>query len=256
MKTKNIFRVFLTAVFVLGTMAINAQTKVYVYKTDGTNIEYNIADVDSITFAAPAGPQLPDHLDPAVDITDSKLKNAYKTWGVPFVAGDLAPVPGNIDRYYELANWTASDDCLANGNLDCHPTWAYMAAGAMGIIQASGSTVPVENGKLYQTIQLEPGFYRLDVNYIESQPGTGAKVYAVANLGLALPDLDKVETDAAAFLSIIDTENGDSTLDTNWDNMVSLHFIVYQKSAVSVGFVGSCYSNARVMFSGVKLWQE
>jgi len=50
MKAKNIFRVFLTAVFVLGAMAMNAQTKVYVYKNDGTTDEYNIADVDSISF--------------------------------------------------------------------------------------------------------------------------------------------------------------------------------------------------------------
>jgi len=50
MKTKNIFRVFLTAVFVLGAMALNAQTKIYVHKTDGTSDEFNIANLDSISF--------------------------------------------------------------------------------------------------------------------------------------------------------------------------------------------------------------
>jgi len=53
MKTRNIFRILLTAVFVLGTMAMNAQTKIYVYKTDGTAAEYNIADIDSISFTTP-----------------------------------------------------------------------------------------------------------------------------------------------------------------------------------------------------------
>jgi len=50
MKAKNTFRVFLTAIFVLGAMAMNAQTKVYVYKNDGTTDEYDIANVDSISF--------------------------------------------------------------------------------------------------------------------------------------------------------------------------------------------------------------
>jgi len=54
MKTKNIFRVFLTVIFVFGTMATNAQTKVYVHKTGGTDDEFNIADVDSISFTPPA----------------------------------------------------------------------------------------------------------------------------------------------------------------------------------------------------------
>ena len=55
MTTKNIFRVFLTAVFVLGTaVAMNAQTMVYIYKSNGTTDEYNIAEVDSISFTPPA----------------------------------------------------------------------------------------------------------------------------------------------------------------------------------------------------------
>jgi hypothetical protein len=53
MKTKNILRTFLAAVFVLGTMAMNAQTKIYVHKSDGTATEYNIADLDSISFNPP-----------------------------------------------------------------------------------------------------------------------------------------------------------------------------------------------------------
>ena len=53
MKTKNILRTFLTAVFVLGTLAMSAQTKIYVHKSDGTADEYLISEVDSISFTAP-----------------------------------------------------------------------------------------------------------------------------------------------------------------------------------------------------------
>jgi len=83
MKTKNIFRAFLTAIFVLGTMTMNAQTKIYVYKTDGTTDEYNTADIDSISFAAPA---------PAVvDYTSLKINE---------VNGSGA----DADKYVELYN--------------------------------------------------------------------------------------------------------------------------------------------------------
>ena len=50
MKTKNILRAFLTLVFVLGIGAMNAQDKIYVHKKDGTGAEFNLADIDSISF--------------------------------------------------------------------------------------------------------------------------------------------------------------------------------------------------------------
>jgi len=50
MKTKNILRIFLCEMFVLGSIAIQAQTKVYVHKSNGLSVEFNIADIDSISF--------------------------------------------------------------------------------------------------------------------------------------------------------------------------------------------------------------
>jgi len=254
MKTKKTFHVFLTGIFVLVTMVMNAQTSIYIYKSDKTTVEYAISTLDSISFTAPAGPQLPDHLATPVDITDDYLQNAYKTdtpdGSGDFKKGALVDVTnhGNTDRYWELAGWTASDDCLANGNLDFNGYWGYQGQGAIGIFQADGSAVPVENGKLYQTIQLNPGYYELKVNYIESQ--SAATAYVVANIGTTLPDLDKVETDATAFLSIPMYKN------LSWsDPMLSIKFTITATSDVSLGFVGSA-AGGRVMFSKVELWQE
>ena len=47
---KGIFCFLMTAFIVLGTTATDAQTKVYVHKKDLTSVEYNIADIDSISF--------------------------------------------------------------------------------------------------------------------------------------------------------------------------------------------------------------
>jgi len=61
MKTKNILRTLLTCAFFLSVLAMNAQTKIYVYKSDKTTVEYNIADIDSISFTAPAPPAEVDY---------------------------------------------------------------------------------------------------------------------------------------------------------------------------------------------------
>ena len=53
MKMKKILHAFLTTVFILGTLAISAQTKIYVHKANGSADEYNISEIDSISFTAP-----------------------------------------------------------------------------------------------------------------------------------------------------------------------------------------------------------
>jgi len=51
MKTKKILHAFLTTALISVSLLLDAQTKVYVNKKDGTANQYNIADVDSISFA-------------------------------------------------------------------------------------------------------------------------------------------------------------------------------------------------------------
>jgi hypothetical protein len=54
MKASKFLCIVLTSVFIIGTSAMNAQTKIYVHKSDGTAVEYNISELDSISFTAPA----------------------------------------------------------------------------------------------------------------------------------------------------------------------------------------------------------
>ena len=84
MKKKNISRAFLTVAFILGTLSINAQTKVYIHKTDGTTDTYNIADVDSISFTPPATSPVADY---------SKLK-----------LNEVSGVGSDDEKFYELIN--------------------------------------------------------------------------------------------------------------------------------------------------------
>ena len=83
MKTKYILHAFLICVFFLGTLAMNAQTKVYVYKKGGAAVEYTITDIDSISFTPP----------PAAPVDYSKLK-----------INEVSGVGADSEKFYELIN--------------------------------------------------------------------------------------------------------------------------------------------------------
>jgi len=83
MKTKNILRIFLAVAFILGTLSIHAQA-VYVYKKDGTAVQYNISDVDSISLTPPA-------TSPVVDYSKLKLN-------------EVSGVGSDDEKFYELIN--------------------------------------------------------------------------------------------------------------------------------------------------------
>ncbi|MCL1938713.1 MAG: lamin tail domain-containing protein [Candidatus Azobacteroides sp.] len=111
MKTKNILRLFFTAAFIFGTFAMNAQTKIYIHKKNGTVDEYNIADLDSISFTPPSS------------IDYSKLR-----------LNEVSGVGGDDEKFYELINTGTADINLAGCKI------YYNANGSNG-----GSFPPTDN---------------------------------------------------------------------------------------------------------------
>jgi len=130
MKTKNIFCVFLTAIFVLGTMAMNAQTKIYVYKTDGTTDEYNIADIDSISFTAP---EKVDYSPLIVNEIDGNFKfvEIYNSG-----AEDISMKGVTLDRNNGKSSWTGTAGDV-------------IPAGSYRLVAFSGATTEVTSNPAY-----------------------------------------------------------------------------------------------------------
>jgi len=133
MKTKNILRAFLVMLFVLGTMAVNAQTKVYVYKSDGTTDGYNISDIDSISFTPP----------PVVDY--SKLK-----------INEVSGVGGDNEKFYELIN-TGTDDISLAGcqlfyNANANVGGDFPPTGNQGLTWKGNSDQVIKAGELFSLI--------------------------------------------------------------------------------------------------------
>ena len=103
MKT-NIIRTLLTCAFFIGVLTMNAQTKIYVHKSDGSSTEFNIADIDSISFTPSA----------TASIDYSKIK-----------INEVSGVGNDPEKFYELINIGEEEICLegckiyynANSNL-------------------------------------------------------------------------------------------------------------------------------------------
>ena len=104
MKTKNILRAFLMAVFALGTLAIHAQTKLYVHKAFGMSDEYNIADIDSISIIPP----------PILEVSPSNV--SFTGYGTPVTAGgNVFTVNTNVEYAIAGPEWISVKDKTAGG---------------------------------------------------------------------------------------------------------------------------------------------
>ena len=178
MKTEKIFRMFWVALFVLGTMAMKAQTSIYVYQKDGTANEYDISDVDSVSLTPPplAGVNL--LLNPGFeDSPDGQTSDALSA---PWMA-----VPENwFTSYYN--GYT-----LPSGTSETGTTWTagnlasiYSNNGDGTFYNGNGSAISfVRTGNyaarlslsatsgIYQLVDVTPGDYQVCVNLAINQIG-------------------------------------------------------------------------------------
>jgi hypothetical protein len=141
METKIILRAFLTASFILGTLAANAQTKIYVHKTNGLADEYNVTDLDSISFNPPAS---------TADYSKLKLN-------------EVSGVGEDSEKFYELINTGTTDINLAgckiyynaNGN-----TGGTLPTGDGNLTWTGSASQVAEAGELFSLIgRNQPGSF-------------------------------------------------------------------------------------------------
>ena len=112
MKT-NIIRTILTCAFLIGVLTMNAQTKIYVHKTDGTATEFNIADIDSISFTAPEEGELIDYSP----LVLNEISGEHKFVEIYNSGTDAISLKGvKLERNAGMSSWTGtSSDVIAAG---------------------------------------------------------------------------------------------------------------------------------------------
>lgn len=168
------------------------------------------------------------------NITDQVLKNTKK----PFNRGAL--VHGD---YYEILDWQVNPAGAANGNV-------RLSNGNATFSTWNGEGFPassIVNGKMFQTVVLEAGSYRLVAVHEGAHAPVYGNMFLVAAKGSDLPNRNNLIAMALAF----DTFPPSATVFTR-----SIEFGINEEETVSLGFVASFSGNAMCWITKVELWKQ
>lgn len=244
MKMESILRAFLTAIFVFGIFAVTAQAKFYVYKSNGSTVEYSIDQVDSISLTEPAPKEW-------VDITSDVLSNT----SAPFAHGASPVITLSDGTLYAVTDWTANSEASKNGNVFYRPSDNFFDGHLGFVYWVEGYVGNIVNGKIYQTVNLDAGAYRFTAE-LRNCEGWGSQpidVYVVAAWENDLPDIDQVEQYAISSTKIPWDPSNPWGLPTN--TPYTIEFNLDTPSQVSLGFVGTV-GGGQATFTSVKLEKE
>lgn len=141
------------------------------------------------------------------------------------------------NRFGDIYGWTANQAAAQNGTVDNAAQYALVFWSWPGYSPSAGIT----NGKIYQTLQLSAGTYSfvITVQYT-SILYNSFKQYIAANKGVALPDVNFVETDALSW-TLIGPGLGNGSI-------LKCDFKLDDPSIVTIGIVGSIAVNQELRF--------
>lgn len=148
-------------------------------------------------------------------------------------------------RFGDATGWIANTAAARNGTVDNFAQYALVFWSWTGYSPASGIT----NGKIHQTLQLEAGSYSFIVTaQYTSAVVNNLKQYIVVNKGVALPNVDMVETEALSWKNI-----GTGLAD---GATVTCNFTLNEPSVISLGIVGSIGGAQELRFRKFELKKE
>lgn len=142
------------------------------------------------------------------------LKNAR----IPFIASSRS------GRWGNLAEWNANDSVKNHGGYGGWDEWN----GNIFNIESGWGSPAITNGKIWQTILLEPGTYTFEISDLkDTNIGASENTYLVANLGTEIPDIANLATALASAKVATGTPLSD----------LRVKFTLPQQSTVSVGYL-------------------
>ncbi len=169
---------------------------------------------------------------PELDLSVEVFKNP----GWPFRRGD-----GGDSRFGKIADWQTNAEADRNGTTD-----EMNGAGSRYLTLWIWDNGPITNGKIWQTLTLPPGKYRMEA-FQQNIDGTLQATYFAVAPGTTLPDVEQIGTAIAS-----------KKLTDNSDKHHIVTFTITEPKTVSLGFVGTfsnpIYQTLRV--EGVKFFQS
>ena len=144
-----------------------------------------------------------------------------------------------VARWGKLADWITN----AAANNRTGGFGSFDATNSTNIAMESTASNQINNGKIYQTITLPAGKYRLEAN-VRSSSGvtTSQPAYAVVSTGNIIPDATAV---AGTLGSVLLNSTGVKTVT----------FTLNSTTTLSLGFVAKFTGTQSVNIQDVKLWQ-
>ncbi|WP_210488113.1 DUF4998 domain-containing protein [Rufibacter aurantiacus] len=137
---------------------------------------------------------------------------------VPFIA------TATSGRWGNLANWITNDAAKNHGGFGGWDEWN----GNIFNVESGWGSPPITNGKIYQTLTLDPGTYTFEISNLRDTNLTpDDKTYLVVALGNTLPDVEQVTTS----LGHTKIYNGRPI------GELRVTFTVQEKSEVSMGYL-------------------
>lgn len=137
---------------------------------------------------------------------------------------DLGTAVG-VGRMQRAVGWNTSDNTIITTDT---------AVGGLCIFSANAWGIPdVTNGKVWQTVDLMPGYYSLDWEIGSITDNRGVDAYGVVAKGFALPDLDVATSDASVVASAFLNNYKASTC--------KMEFDLREPTTITVGWVFSTH---------------
>ncbi len=162
--------------------------------------------------------------------------------GVPPFEGDgeqeFAAALQSPGRMQRALGWTASDPSIIS----------FDSAGkALCVWTAEAWGVPsVTNGKVWQTVDLAPGYYDLKLTLRNTTDVRCLDCYGVVYKGYSLPDIDNVASDADVLASV--------DMPAHQQTVQVLPFTLRDDSQVSIGWVFTTHDYYKI--TGVYPWSD
>ena len=170
-------------------------------------------------------------------INEIALKNA----GSPFKSVNV-PV-----RWGILQDWITTDPVKNQSGLGGFDNNNTAGAGFLSF-EYWGSNAAINNGKIFQTLILDPGSYRF-VSSVSNLHGTCEATYASVALGNSLPDVNAISGSLGSYRLTNNSLNGKD---------ITVSFVLTERKEVALGFVAtmSTNRNTSLRISKVRLFKD
>ena len=158
---------------------------------------------------------------PSATAIDTFFVNYSNSSNIYFInSGNPFYNKSNAGRWGVLAGWTTTPNVINHNNMTTGG-WCADQGGCISMEMGWDWTPSIVNGKIYETIMLDPGTYTFSIDM--GWDGTIDPVYLIAAAGNTLPDVSNIS----------------SALGYSSFRNLKMQFNVTQRQAVSIGFLAT-----------------